>query len=272
MSHIGIIVYHQCPTDTIVCLSLPIYYSTIYDSIILLVTQDACSIYKMLEFVYRNIKCEIIYVKAHLIMNTVNYIMENKNNRYDYLPHGIWYCSQHPNFIQNKCLTTNSERYLACSQYFYSNFTKHILDSKICFEYFNIDRDVFLEEIKYKEITAEIGEKYYIINANINTYNKALLPNLNFFNLSNSSETVFDMIKVIENAQEIHIVSTFWSLIIYYLQKRYNLFENTPIYFHSYVRHGRLEGLYNEHGTLTNWKFYTCQEDCNDSTHLISGL
>lgn len=273
MCKIGIVIYHQCPTDSIVCFSLPIYYSTIYESVILLVTEHARTVYKMFPYAYRNIKCNILYIHSSEVLNTVQSIMNDENNKYEYLPHGIWYCNQHNNFIQDKCLTTADEKYLAGSQYFYSNFTKYILDSKICFNYFNVDRDIDLETTKYNEITKTIGSKYYIINAEQNKYNQDKIPsNIKHFNLDYSSETLFDMIMVIENAYEIHLVSTFWSLIIYYLQNKYGLFSKINIYFHSYVRHGRLEGLYHEHGTLSNWTFYRCPETCRENEHIISGI
>ena len=163
---------------------------------------------------------------------------------------------------------------MAGSQYFYSNFTRNILNSEFCFEYFIIDRDLDLEIKKYNEITQKISTKYYIINTDIDNYNSNKLPNcdINYFNLNYSSELILDMIMVIENASEIHIVSTFWSLIIYYLQKKYNLFHKIPIFFHSYVRHGRLEGLYHEHGTLTNWTFYRCPSNCTNTEHNMSGI
>jgi len=273
MKKIGIVIYHQCPTDSIVCFGLPIYYSTIYDSIILLVTEHASSIFKLFPYAYRNIDCKIIYITSNQLIETVNNIIEtDKDNFYEYLPHGIWYQTQNPNFIQNKCITENPERYLACSQYFYCNYSKYILDSEICFKYFVIDRNIDLEIEKYKSITKKISNFYYITNADISVFNNEKIPLYNYFNLEYSSDILFDMITLIENSQEIHLIGSFWSLIIYYLQLKYNLFSNIKIYFHSYVRHGRLEGFYHEHGTLSNWIFYRCPVDCIENEHSISGI
>jgi hypothetical protein len=275
MKKIAIVIYHQCPTDSIVCFSLPIYYSTMYDSVILLVTEHADVIRDFFKYVYRNINCKIIYINSYKVEETVNNLIKNNTeNTYEYFPHGIWYCKQNNFFIQDKCLTNNEEKYLAGSQYFYSNFTKKILDTEICFKYFNVERDLNLELEKYNEIKKSKGDKYFIINGDLSMYDKKKLPNYNYFNLCFSSIIVFDMIKVIENAEEIHLISTFWSLIIYYLQLRYNLFSTIKIYFHSYVRHGRLECLYHEHGTLPNWTFYTCHnpQTCNHAEHSISGI
>ncbi len=272
MAKICILIYHQYPTDSIVCFSLPIYYSTIYDSIILLVTEHASSIYKMFPYVYRNINCKIQYINSSMVTATVNEIMNDNTNSYYFCPHGIFYCKQNEHFIQNKCLTKNTEKYLAGSEYFYSNYTINILDNEISFKYFNIERDLNLEMNKYNEITKNIGDKYFIINGDINDFNSEKIPKYSYFNLSFSSEILFDMITLIENAQEIHLKSTFWSLIIYYLQLRYGLFSNIKIYFHSYIRHGRLECLYHEHGILPNWTFLHCPNNCQNGEHSISGI
>ena len=60
---------------------------------------------------------------------------------------------------------------------------------------------------------------------------------------------IFDMILLIEKSKEIHLISTFWSLIIYLLQKKYNLFKNIPIYLHNYVRNKYYYQLYED----SNW-------------------
>ena len=272
MSKICIVVYHQYPTDSIVCFSLPIYYSTIYDSVILLVTEHASPIYEMFPYAYRNINCKILYINSSKIIEEVNNLMKDQKNIYHFLPHGIYYCSQHENFFQNKCLTNNPEKYLAGSQYFYSNFTKNILDNNICFKYFIIERNLNLEFNKYNEIRNNIGDKYFITNSSLSDFDNEKLPKYNHFNLSFSSNILFDMITTIENAEEIHLKSTFWSLIIYYLQLKYNLFSKVKIFYHSYIRHGRLDCLYHEHGTLPNWTFYNCSKNCDDFDHSISGM
>ena len=52
------------------------------------------------------------------------------------------------------------------------------------------------------------------------------------------------MIKVLENAKEIHLIESTYSIAIYLLQKKYNMFENIPIYFHTYVRNNRNMNIY----------------------------
>jgi hypothetical protein len=196
-----------------------------------------------------------------------------------YLPHGIFYTDQNKEFCQEKCLTMNDEKYLAGSEYFYTNFCVKKINPKECINSFLIDRDYELENNKYNKLIEDISSsEYIIINypehlydiEKLKTYNNGF--NIPIVNLHFSSDLVFDMIKIIENAKELHLVSTFWALIIYYMQHKYNLFSKIPIFFHSYVRHGRLECLYKEYGTFDNWTFYNCCEKCSDEQHKISGI
>lgn len=122
----------------------------------------------------------------------------------------------------------------------------------------------------FEYVIINYPEHLYDIEKIKKTYSNGF--NISIVNLHFSSDLVFDMIKIIENAKELHLVSTFWALIIYYMQHKYNLFSKIPIFFHSYVRHGRLECLYKEYETFDNWTFYNCCDNCADEQHKISGI
>ena len=103
-------------------------------------------------------------------------------------------------------------------------------------------------------IGKKYNKKYIIINEdvsrNLKIDRKYLSNEYLIFNINNSSNIIFDMIKILENSEEIHTISTFWSLIILLLQRKYNLFKNKDIYFHNYVRKGYYYHLYKN----SNWK------------------
>ena len=100
--------------------------------------------------------------------------------------------------------------------------------------YFNIPRDLELENNKYNDFKKKYNKKYIIINEdvsrNLKIDRKYLSNEYLIFNINNSSNIIFDMIKILENSEEIHTISTFWSLIILLLQKKYNLFKNKDIF------------------------------------------
>ena len=139
-------------------------------------------------------------------------------------------------------------------KYFYEIKSTFHIPSIEFINSFNINRNIEKEELFYNKITEKIGKNYIIINEDINRNlkinRKFIISDLPLFNINGSSTIVFDSIKLLENSKEIHIISTFWSMIIYLLQKKYNIFQNTPIYFHNYVRNGYYSHLYSDSG----WK------------------
>ena len=256
-----IINFHSCPTDSIVCLGIAFYLLNKYDNIYLDIGEHGRTLLNMYKFVYRNYK--------QIKIDTVD---EHRSSAVT-LGFGAWFTKQHPEFEQTRCLTTASEKYLAGSEYFYSNYCTVKIPPFECYNSFIIDRDINLEKDLFNQFKSLHGETYIITNSEYNTFHHDKIPsNIPVVNLAFKSNIVFDQIMIIENAKEIHIVSTFLALIIYYLQKKYNLFNNIPIYFHSYVRHGRLECLYREYGVPANWTFYVCDNKCIGEYHIISGV
>jgi hypothetical protein len=256
-----IIRHHDFPTDSIVCLGIPFYFLDKFDNIYLDIGENGRTLINMYKFVYRNYK--------KIKVNTVD---EYKASAIT-LGFGIDHSNQHPEFVQTRCLTELPYKYLAGSEYFYSNYCTVKIPPFECYNSFIIDRDINLEKERFNQFKSLHGETYIITNSEYNTFhNDKISSNIPIINLAFKSDVIFDQIMIIENAKEIHIISTFLALIIYYLQKKYNLFNNIPIYFHSYIRHGRLECLYREYGVPANWTFYVCEDKCDGYEHIISGV
>jgi hypothetical protein len=70
-----------------------------------------------------------------------------------------------------------------------------------------------------------------------NLINKNYIQNKDFYllNINNISEKYFDIIKVIENAKEVHLIENSIALLIYHLQYK-NLMKNVQINIHTYAR------------------------------------
>jgi len=257
-----IIKFHSFFTDSIVCLGIAFYLLDKYDTIYLDIGEHGKTLLDMYKFVYRNYK--------QIKVDTVD---EHKSSAIT-LGFGAWYTKQHPEFEQTRCLTQASEKYLAGSEYFYSNYCSIKIPPTECYNSFIIDRDIDLEKARYEKFKSEHGENYIITNANYDLFDKTKLSsNLPIVNLAFKSNIVFDQLMILENAKEIHLINTFLALIIYYIQKKYpNMFSNIPIYLHSYVRHRRLECLYREFGVHPNWTYYVCEDTCNGYEHIISGI
>jgi len=228
--------FHQGWTDIILCIGLVYFNIEKYDKVVLLIRKDS---YKMINFIFKNQKkLQILFIDK-VLLDDCNYrnsiVKEYQIKNFDINFYGRSLDKT------TKFTSNNGDKY-----FFYKTYG---IDENLAIDNFIINRDLNLENDKYLQLTNKIGKKYNIIfkdnirNLSIDE-SKIVNKSLPVFNLCNCSETCFDMIKIIEEATEIHILSTFWSLIIYNLQKKYNLFNKNNIYFHNSVRQGYYYSLY----------------------------
>ena len=90
---------------------------------------------------------------------------------------------------------------------------------------FTFNRNKELEENKYNEFIDKYGKEYILYHEVIENYNK----NIKIINLNGISNIFFDMIKVLENAIEIHLLDSVWGAFIYQLDAKYRLFQSKKI-------------------------------------------
>ena len=69
------------------------------------------------------------------------------------------------------------------------------------------------------------------------------------YNLDKKSTILLDQIDKLQSAFSIFLIDSSYSVLIYHLQKRYNLFSKIPIFL--YVYHGRIGSIYID--LPTNW-------------------
>lgn len=238
----SIVVTHQGWTDLIVCLGLIFSLAKVKEKIVLLIRKDAED---FIDFLFKdNNKIIIEYLpKFKLDRKQIKGLCKKKYKECEFLGIGAFWTKDY-----GKIFNPGSV------EYFYKPLG---LEYDCYFKDFNLTRNKELEEIRYKSYLEIYGENYIIINEdngrNLNIDRKYLNKDYSIININGRSKVLFDMILLIENAKEIHLISTFWSFLIKILQKRYNLFEGIPIYFHDYVRDGYYQFLYKD----TDWKFIT---------------
>lgn len=110
---------------------------------------------------------------------------------------------------------------------------------------FNVNRDIELENKVYEDFVKEHGEDYILYhddqdrepeggvagvpyrNTKINF--DTVKDGVSYVNLNGRSRLVFDYIKVLENAQELHLIDSLWACLVYQLQARYNMFSDKPV-------------------------------------------
>jgi len=93
---------------------------------------------------------------------------------------------------------------------------------------FYFQRNIIAEE--------ELSNKIYIILNDYypNIIKKEYYENKNFININNLSK-IYDIFKVIENAEEVHLIENSIALFIYHMQYK-NLMKPVRINFHAYAR------------------------------------
>lgn len=103
-------------------------------------------------------------------------------------------------------------------------------------DYFHYQRDTESEDRFFDNLN--LPERYAVITEyGQNTLNRDRIKNKDIFvlNVNNIAQNYFDVIKVLEKAEEVHLLENSTSLMTYYLQYN-NLMDDVEINFHAYGR------------------------------------
>lgn len=231
-----IFVGHLGWTDIILCFSIPFYLTKNYKNVVVIIMEEARLFCDFLYSKNSNIKQEYLK-KSEIDKKLIQPVVEKYKN-YEFIGVG-----SHWNNYSKKYKRGGIE-------YFYSQLNIPVEEH---YNSFYLERNLELEEGKFTEFKKTYTEKYIVVNEDIQRglkiNRKKIKKNKQIFNINNSSQIFFDMIKILEESEEIHLISTCWSMLIKLLQKKYGLFNDKKIYFHNYVRKGYYLHLY----TDTDW-------------------
>jgi hypothetical protein len=278
--------YHQGMTDLVVCMGLIDHYSSLYDEVLVFLRSD---VRDMMDFYLRGKdNVEPIYFKGDdgryygtieksLSIDRFHYSSANNgslllNPEYVMCTHGEhdkwredklgmrWYNC----FVANRLLpgTFKVPHFTeAFYEYYNLSFWKRITD-------FNIERDTELEDAAYEKFIKEHGEDYVLYHDDQKReetkgvgvpYKSTHIEldrkeGVSYVNLNKVTNTFFDYIKIIENAQEIHVVDSVWACLIYQLDCRYGTLNNTMDQktVNVYCQRGHYE-IFKNPVTLPNW-------------------
>lgn len=258
----AIILHHQGWTDIINCIGLVRYacQKMEYQFCILLIRDDA---YELAKYVFKDIKhLDILPRKHNDISKISTYVRSLSNTMKDF--HRLFFGRAVHDLYNGKRSQPIKHKNNSFVDKFYEDYG---IDRKNRVEMFDLTRDEEQEEKRYKEVVDEIGKEYIVVHYETDGHsmkhykqNIGKMKNdhitdkyrdLPKFNLDKCSNVFFDMIKVMENAKEIHIMESVWCAVIYLLQKKYDLFKDVPIFIHNYIRPRGLKVLYPDNG----WKW-----------------
>lgn len=216
----GLLYFHQGWTDIINCLALINYYCKKYNTIYLIIRDDAK---ELIDFYTKNIKnVEIFYEeKKNIDENGIQFVMNKYNNieleKCEFLGiggHDSIRKDQYANHFNNieGCFVKG----------FYESY--HIPYSTRIND-FELTRNNELEENIYNNFINKYGNQYILYHEVIENYNK----DYPIINLNGISNIFFDYIKVLENAMEIHLLDSIWGALIYHIDAKYKLFHHKKI-------------------------------------------
>lgn len=231
--------FHQGWTDIINCLSLINYFSLKYQKVYLLIRKDSKNI---IDFYTKNNDNIIILYedKKELDINYNNINYFEKKYNLENISRELIGCHD-----INRTDTFKNK--FNAGKFFVNAFYEcYGIDYMNRINYFTFTRNIELENLTYHNFKTKYGTKYILYHEIIDNYDKSI----QIINLNNISDIFFDMIKVIENAIEIHLLDSVWGSFIYQLDSKYGLFQNKKIFL--YAKRG-YKKMFEEPIKLNNW-------------------
>jgi hypothetical protein len=250
---IGLLFFHQGWTDIVNCLPLINVYAKRCKRLYVLLREDSAPMIKQYIQPINNVvpvfkkkesiedkrfwSSQIDFLKP--IITDYYLIGESDKDRHDDDPYKGLYA--------NRTVTRPFERMF---YEYYGVPYSHRIDS------FHLKRDFSLEEETYKRIVKK--ESYICVHTNseLGSINIPHYENTDIIELNDISYIFFDMIRVLENAKEIHLIDSIWATLCYILDCRYQIFQKIPIYVYCLRNH---DSMFTEPKTLPNWTVITTQ-------------
>jgi hypothetical protein len=222
----GVLYVHQGWTDIINSLPLVTWYSTRYEHLYILHKDEATD---LIEYYTRQYGSQITSIRVPLgglnkgNPETLLRTIDIEPSEVDLLYHG-----DHDQYRRDKYkLVYCIERPFGQQPYEKLFYVLYDIPYSVRVSHFNLERDYELEDKKYREFIQKYGETYSLYHEVKSDIQEP--PDHPLISLANESTRFFDMIKVLEHAQEIHVLDSVWSTVIYLLRAKYGLFDSIPI-------------------------------------------
>ena len=228
----GCLYFHQGWTDIINSLPLINYYAKSYDELVVIIREDSRSI---VDYYVRGLKNVIMYYVPKYTLDTSVFQIPPT---YDVLYHGYHDMHRRDKF---------KDKFRTETMYFAKGFYEYYdipFEEKI--NCFSLNRDTSVEDLKYKEFISKYGDDYVLFHDDQNTpggntginLNDILKDIPNIINLNSITSNVFDYVKILEKAKEIHLVDSIWAATCYLLDAKYSLFKNKNVFLYAFKTRG----------------------------------
>jgi hypothetical protein len=251
----NLICHHQGFGDYFNTAGLVKFYASILPTVYLLVRDDAKELINVLYY-EKNIKIILlnkilIDLKLEDIVNSLNTTFVNINRLF------IGFKDELRDDKFKKAFVTNIELPKKPNNggdifFFYDTYN---INFDVRYKYFNIKRNL-KSELKLYEKYINNNEEYIIYHEdkerNLLIDHNILPSNIKKININQICENFFDALTLLEKSKEIHIFDSSYSVLIYLMQHKYNMFKQ-KICIHSYNRRKLYNDIYTNPENNWTW-------------------
>lgn len=244
----GLLYFHQGWTDIVNCLALINIYAERYRVLYLLIREDVSPMIRMYTAPIKNV-VPVFKPKEHLD-NIRWYNLIDSQIKIDGIEFignfDIW---RHPNDPYNSSYMKYPQPKFAFERLFYECYG---IPHSNRIDRFSLVRNPDAEEALFSKLNPT--SPYVCVHTNPSVGTVAVPADANVIELNGSSDVFFDMIKVLQNASEIHCIDSVWAAVCYLLDAKYGLLSHIPITVYCYRKFDR---MFCEPKRLPNWKLVT---------------
>jgi hypothetical protein len=246
---IGFLFFHQGWTDIINCLPLINVYAERYDRLFVLLREDIRPMVMMYCQPLRNV---IPIFKPKRQLDTVPWfeivdLQELGVNRLELIGHFDGMRYQADPYCGAYVRLNKQDPSYTFERLFYESYG---LPYSVRVDKFSLQRDLAAEERAYTTLVRH--PKYICVHTNPDV--GGVEPNASddtaIVELDKSSYVFWDMVKVLQNASEIHVIDSVWAAVCYLLDARYGLLSHVPITVYC---HRNLHKMFTQPKRLPNW-------------------
>jgi hypothetical protein len=240
MSRPAVFIPHQGFTDIFNSLSHIDYYLSLqkWSILYVIIREDAKDI---VDFYCKDKNVQCVYYSLQYLDGVVHggFRISNVYEHYKTMLNIEDYESLFLGIPDKYCTNAYKDRFLSNTEIPSENFVKKFyipydIDYSVRVQYFTFSRDTELEDKVYRDFINKHGSTYTLIHSGPNYHLPTSMTNC--FELNQSTSTFFDSIKVLEHAQELHLLDSSWAILVYLLQSKYNLFIDKKIVIYCRAR------------------------------------
>lgn len=225
----GILYFNQGWTDIVNCLPLATYYSKRYSKIILPVRDGALEFVNYYVRNKSNIECvgfEKQSFESNFVESIRHILMSRSIQDIDLLFHG---CSDvYRNDDKRFKFMTSPNLHFVSS--FYQDYG---IPFNQRIENFDLDRDDRAENEFFDDFTRKHGKEYILV------HDSSEMPlGIQGIRLGEITSNPFISAKVLQNAQEIHMIDSFWASVCYHFDMKFSLLSDVKVSIYPFKSRG----------------------------------